>query len=78
MSKTIELTISNQIVQIVGKQKEIARNQIAYIPHYKVYINKITKLLTNPIGNFPPRNMMTEQSAQVSLLIVIGGDEKYW
>ena len=41
LSKTIKQTANNQFEQITRKQKETARNKIAYIPHS-----------TQPKGNY--------------------------
>ena len=62
-SETIGKTASNQIELIAIEQKYIARNQVAYIPHFKFYINNISKLLTTIFGKCPLRNLMTEQLA---------------
>ena len=59
------------------KQKEIAINQIAYITHFKSYLDNILRLLTTPLGKFPPRNMMIEQLAGVLLPTEIGGSENF-
>ena len=76
-SKKIEQTASNQIEQIVIKQKEIAINQISYIPYFKYHLENIPKLLTTLLGKSTPKNNITEQTAQVPLLIETGGSEKF-
>ena len=40
-SETIEPNASNKIEQIASKQKEIARNQIAYTPYFKTYLRNL-------------------------------------
>ena len=66
--ETIEPNASNKFKQIVSEQKEIARNQIAYHPHFTAYLDNIpTPSLTTPLGKIIARNWMTrtEQSAQI-------------
>ena len=53
--------------KIASKQKEIARNQIAYITHIKAYLDNLTKILTTLLGKIILRNLIMEQPAQVSL-----------
>ena len=72
-----EGTASNQIEKIASKQKEISKNQTAYIPHFKTYLDNLPKLLTNPIRKSPFRNLIMEQTDQVLFTTEIGGSEKF-
>ena len=74
-SKKIEQTASNKIEQIVSEKKETSRNKIAYIPHFKAYLDNLTKLLTTPLGKSLPRNIMTEKLSHVLLPTEIGGSK---
>ena len=49
----------------------------AYIPYLKSYLKNLPKLLTTLLGNSPPRNLVTEQPAQVLLKVKTGGYEKF-
>ena len=73
--KTIEHTTSNQIEKIPSKQKETPKNQIAYIAHFKYYLDNLPNLITTPLGKSLPRNIMTEKLSQVLLLTEIGGSK---
>ena len=53
------------------------RNQIEYIPHFKAYLDILPKLLTTPLGKWPPNNIMTENMSRVSFLIEIRGSKTF-
>ena len=68
VSNKIKPTASNRIEQVEGKQNEIAKNPILYVPKLKSYIGDISKSLLNTlIGKITTRNWMTdtEQSAKI-------------
>ena len=63
--------------KLLANKRKFARNQIAYVPHLKYYLENIPKLLTTTLGTSPPRNMITQQPAQVLLTTEIGGSVKF-
>ena len=73
MNQTRELFLkntSNQIEQIASEQKEIARNQIAYITHFKAYLKNIpTPSMYTPFGRNTAKKiyiLTTDQSADTN------------
>ena len=78
MSEKIEQNTINQFDKNAIEKNGITRNKLAYIPHFKAYLENLpTPLLKILLGICPPRNMLTEQPSQVLFLIKTGGSEKF-
>ena len=75
-AKQLNKPWSIKLNKLQANKSKWARNQISYIPHFKAHLDNLPKLLTTLLGTYPPRNMMTQQLAQVLLLTEIWGSVK--